>query len=193
MIHDLDDTLRELLVRAVPIDPLLVDINFAMPGKDWAAAISKPTVNLFLYDIRENADLRSNERLLTRTGATGTETRPPARVDLTYLVSAWTSDVGDEHKLLGDVLRALLAHPVLPTEVLKGTMATQAYPLRAWIALPERTPNVWDFWGGLDGRLKAGLSYVVTAAVQTAAPADVGLVTEKVLKLQLGAQRSGGG
>ena len=63
MIHDLDETLRELLVTTVPIDPLAVDITFTMPGKDWATAITKPTVSLFLYDIRENAELRGNERL----------------------------------------------------------------------------------------------------------------------------------
>ncbi|HEX6362818.1 MAG TPA: DUF4255 domain-containing protein [Albitalea sp.] len=190
MIQDLDETLRELLVRTVPIDPAAVDITFTMPGKDWAAAITKPTVNLFLYDIRENAELRSNQRQLARSGATGVETLSPARVDLAYLVSAWTSDVADEHRLLGDVLRALLSRPVLPQDVLQGAMAAQAYPLRAWIAQPERTPNVWDFWGGLDGRLKAALSYVVTLAVETAAPFEVELVTQKVLKLQLGA---GGG
>jgi hypothetical protein len=193
VIHDLDETLRELLVTTVPIDPLAVDITFTMPGKDWATAITKPTVNLFLYDIRENAELRGNERLLARSGATGVETRAPARVDLAYLVSVWTSDVADEHRLLGNVLRALLSRPVIPQEVLKGTMTTQSYPLRAWIAQAERTPNVWDFWGGLDGRLKAALSYVVTVAVEAAAPAEYGLVTEKVLKLQLGVPGSASG
>lgn len=190
MIQDLDDTLRELLVRTVPIDPVAVDITFTMPGKDWAAAIAKPTINLFLYDIRENAELRSSERHLARAGANGVETLSPARVDLAYLVSAWATDTGDEHKLLGDVLRALLSRPVIPQEVLKGAMIAQAYPLRAWIAQSQRTPNAWDFWGGLDGRLKAALSYVVTVAVESAAPVEVGLVTEKVLKLQPSAQRS---
>jgi Pvc16 N-terminal domain len=190
MIQDLDETLRELLIRAVPIDPALIDISFAMPGKDWLTApASKPTINLFLYDIRENAELRSNERYLARSGATGTESRSPARVDLSYLISAWASDVSDEHKLLGEVLRALLSRPLIPPEVLKGAMTGQAYPLRAWIAQAERTPNIWDFWGGLDGRLKAALSYVVTMAVETAAPFEVNLVTEKVLKLQPNAQQ----
>lgn len=192
MIHDLDDTLRELLMRTVPIDPTAIDIVFTMPGKDWAAALTRPTVNLFLYDIRENAELRSSERHLTRSGATGTETVSPARVDLSYLVSAWTTDVADEHKLLGDVLRALLGRPVIPQDVLKGAMTAQSYPLRAWIAQSERTPNVWDFWGGLDGRLKATLSYVVTLAVERAAPLEVDLVTQKILKLEPLAGSGGG-
>lgn len=183
MINDLDETLRALLVQAVPLDPALVDIGFDMPGKDWAAALTKPAVNLFLYDIRENHELRSNERFIARNPGAASESLAPARVDLTYLVSAWATDVDDEHKLLGNVLRALLANPMLPPAVLKGTMATQTYPLRAWIAQPERTPNVWDFWGWLDWRLKPGISYVVTMALETAQPAEVDLVTEKVLRI----------
>jgi hypothetical protein len=183
VIDDLDDSLRELLIQSVPLDPASVDIGFDMPGKDWAAALTKPAVNLFLYDIRENHDLRSNERFITRNPTSASEARAPARMDLTYLVSAWAAQMDDEHKLLGNVLRALLANPLLPTAVLKGTMAGQPYPLHAWIAQPERTPNAWDFWGGLDGRLKAGISYVVTVALETAQPVEVELVTEKVLKI----------
>jgi hypothetical protein len=148
--------------------------------------VSKPTINIFLYDIRENHELRSNERYLSRSGASGTETRAPARVDVTYLISVWTTDVSDEHRLLGGLLTTLLRYPVLPKEVMKGSMASQSFPLRAWIAQPDRTPNVWDFWGGLDGRLKAGISYVVTLAVSPFEAEEVGLVTEKVLKLTLG-------
>jgi hypothetical protein len=181
MIHDLDDTLKELLVQKVPIDATKVDIKFEMPDKEWAKGVPKPTINLFLYDIRENHELRSNERYLSREGANGSVTRAPARVDLTYLITAWTSDVVDEHKLLGDLLKTLLRYPILPAEVLKGQIVNQSLPLRAWIAQPDRTPNVWDFWGALDGRLKAGISYVVTLAVEPFPPEAVGLVTEKVL------------
>ena len=63
-------------------------------------------------------------------------------------------------------------------------MQTQPLPLQAWIAQPERTPNAWDFWSSLDGRIKAGLSYVVTASLEPYPLEELGLVTEKVLKLQ---------
>lgn len=183
MIHDLDDTLKELLLRKVPLDPAAVDINFEMPTKDWVAAIQRPTVNLYLYDLRENLDLRSNERTLDRRGPLASEQRAPVRVDLTYLVTAWTSDIGDEHQLLGNLLGTLLRYPLLPPEVLRGAMREQPLPLRAWIAQPERTPNAWDFWGSLDGRLKAGISYVVTAAWQPYAPLERTLATESVVHL----------
>jgi hypothetical protein len=186
VIQDLDDTIKELLITKGLIDTAAVDIKFEVPTKEWAAGVSKPTINVFLYDIRENHELRSNERYLSRSGASGMETRAPARVDVTYFISVWTSDVSDEHRLLGGLLTSLLQHPVLPPEMLKGAMANQFFPLHAWIAQPDRTPNVWEFWQGLDGRLKAGISYVVTLAVSPFAGEEVGLVTEKVLKLKAG-------
>jgi hypothetical protein len=184
MFHDLDATLKELLVQKVPIDVTAVDVRFEMPTKEWADGVTRPTVDLFLYDIRENHDLRSSERQLSRQGAVGIEMRSPPRVDATYLVSVWTSDVADEHRLLGSLLKTLLGHPVLPEEVLKGGMANQPFPLRGWIAQPDRTPNAWDFWGALDGRLKAGLSYVITVAIDAFKTTEFGLVTEKVVRLE---------
>lgn len=187
MIHDLDDTIRTLLIQKVPIDIKAIDITFDMPTKEWAGSVLKPTVNICLYDVRENHELRSNERYLSRNGAVGTEDREPVRIDLTYFMSIWTppgtAAVQEEHKLLGNILLALLRNPVLSPELLQGAMAAQPYPLRAWIAQPERTPNAWDFWGGFDGRMKAGISYVVTMALSPLVPEPVGLVTEKILKL----------
>jgi hypothetical protein len=185
MIQDLDDTLKELLVQKVPLDPNAINIKFEVPNKDdWNPKPTKPTINCFLYDIRENQELRSNERYLTRNGTTGTEEIAPTRIDLSYLITVWTTDVADEHQLLGNILKTLLSYPVLPKEVLKGQIVNQSLPLRAWVSQPERTPNAWDFWGALDGRMKAGISYMVTIAVEPFALVEVRLVTEKVLKVE---------
>jgi hypothetical protein len=186
MIEDLDATLKELLVQKVPINPTLVEIDFELPGKDWSNSLTKPAINLYLYDVRENHELRSNERYRTRTGDFVNEPPPPARVDFSYIISAWASEVVDEHRLLGRVLGTLLRYPSLPTEVLKGSMQAQPFPLRAWISQPERTPNAWDFWGNLDGRLKAGISFVVTLAIETGDAPDIRIVTERVINLKLG-------
>ncbi len=187
MIQDLDETLKQLLVQKASIKA--ESINFEMPFKDGGGAFPPPTINLFLYDLRENHELRSNERFLSRNfengKVNGNETRAPIFIDLTYMITAWMSDASEEHKFLGLILKTLLQFPVLPKEVLQGEIAKQTRPLRAWIAQPEKTPNVWDFWGAMDGRLKAGISYVVTLAVEPFPPEAVGLVTEKVLTFEL--------
>jgi hypothetical protein len=183
MFQDLDNTLRELLKQKVPIDETQIDIKFELPNQDWESKLQKATINLFLYDIRENLELRSNERFLTRNGATGTETIAPVRMDLSYMITVWTKEIADEHRLLGSLLKTLLRYPTVPTEVLQGEM-NQSLPLRAWVTQPEKTPNIWDFWSSLDGRLKAGLSYMVIVPVQPFTPVEVPLVTEKVITLE---------
>ncbi|MEB3180876.1 MAG: DUF4255 domain-containing protein [Nostocaceae cyanobacterium] len=184
MIQDLDETLKELLIQKMPRASVDYDIQFDRPNQEWEGKLGlKPTINLFLYDIRENLVLRNNDRYLTRNGATGMETVAPIRMDLTYLVTVWAQKVADEHRLLGEVMKTLLGYPTLPAEVLKGEMANQSLPLRTWVALPDETPKTWDFWGANEWRLKPGINYRVTLAVESS-PLEVGLVTEKIIQLQ---------
>ena len=176
MINDVDDTLKELLATKTPLDPGAIEITFERPDKQWSAGVSKPTVNLFLYDVRENHELRDQQRFVTRNGDAGAETPPPVRVDLTYVITAWTSEVSDEHQLLGRILTTLLRFPLLPADVLKGSMQNQAFPLRAWIAQPERMPNPWEFWGHVDHGMKASLCFVLTTSLQPGGATPVQLV-----------------
>ncbi len=188
MIHDFDETLKALLIQKVPIDSTAIDIQFDRPDPDWETKLTKPTINCFLYDIRENQELRSNERYLSRNGETGTQRKAPTRINLNYFITVWAiaedTKTAEEHRLLGRILKTLLSHPILPTEVLQGEMQQQPLPLRAWIAQPESTPNAWDFWGAMDGRIKAGISYGVTVAVEPFSPVEVDLVTETVLTIE---------
>jgi hypothetical protein len=177
--------LKELLVQMVPIDTSAIDIKFDMPNKEWSAQVSKPTINLFLFDVRENHELRSNQRFVTRDDKASTERRAPVRVDLTYLITAWTADMADEHQLLGRVLSALLQFPVLPDEVLKGTMQAQPLPLQAWIAQPERMPNPWEFWGHMDHGMKAALNFVLTTSLEPFATTSSSFVKQTVTHVNL--------
>ena len=191
MIQDLDDTLKALLVREARLEPGEVDIKFDMPSPDWSGRLSRPTVNLYLYDVRENLELRSNDLYLTRNEerTAGTQRRAPTRVDLSYMISVWAEFISDEHRLLGQILTALLSHPLLPDDVLMGAMRNQPFPVRAWIAQPERIPNAWDFWGHVEHRMKSGLSYVVTASFEPFEAEEVRLVTERQVNLKQGAVR----
>jgi hypothetical protein len=184
VIQDVDATLKELLVRKVPLDAAAIDVRFEVPTKEWSATVTRPTVNLFLYDVRENLELRSNERFVTRNDdRSGSESRAPVRVDFCYMITAWTTDVADEHQLLGRLLMGLLRFPVVPADVLKGTLISQPLPMRAWLAQPERTPNPCDFWGNVEHRMKASLNFVLTVALQPFADGDVELATSTIVKV----------
>jgi uncharacterized protein DUF4255 len=188
VIQDLDDTLKALLVQEVPLDPADIAITFEMPTHEWSSKLdpARPTINLYLYDIRENVELRTSDRFLTTADDGSTVRQPvPVRIDFAYLISAWSKDIADEHRLLGQILAALLRFPELPSEVLQGSMQTQPYPLHAWIARPERLPNPWDFWGHVENRMKSALSYILTAAIQPFATEAVKIVKQPVTHVSL--------
>jgi hypothetical protein len=183
VIQDVDAALKELLVRNMPLDTSVIDVNFQMPNRDWAAKLSRLTLNLYLYDVRENVELSNGQQFLTRANDSPAVRRMPVRVDLTYLISAWATEIADEHQLLGSVLTTLLRFPLLPLDVLRGSLQDQPFPIQAWIGRPEHTKNPWDLWGNVDHRMKAALSYVVTAAFQPYPAERVQLVTQSVVNI----------
>ena len=89
--------------------------------------------------------------------------RPPLRVEASYAVTAWTRAVEDEHRLLSQVLAVLYAYPILPDDVLAGTLAngTQPFPLDDARSRRDAREDKADFWTSIGGQYKASLDYVV--------------------------------
>src|SRR5213080_4602932 len=121
MLSVVDDALRHI-VRS-HVDQAGVDVVFDAPTKDWAARRNAPTVNVYLYDVRE--DLRRRQRgLLNEYGPNGAVTArhmPPRHIKLSYLVSAWTQRPEDEHRLLSSLLLGLLRYEAIPEHALSGS------------------------------------------------------------------------
>ena len=193
MIDDLDRTLEELLKRGLPTDLVSqVAISFAAPDDQFPpSSVTLPAVDLFLYDVRENRELRSAEWRVERRGDTATRVPPPVRVDCSYLVTAWanassTTPARDEHRLLGEVMKVLLRHEVLPAEVLQGSLRGQEPPLPASTLQPGRLQSLGELWQALGGKPKAALSYTVTIGISPIAPVEAGpRVREKVFDITL--------
>jgi len=193
MINDLDETLAVLLKRELPKGLAeQVHVSFGAPDDQFPpSSVTLPAIDLFLYDIRENLELRSNEVYLDRhMDGTATRTMAPVRIDASYLITAWPSQSvadpsEDEHRLLGEVIRALLRYRTLPEEVLQGSLLDQDLPLPVIPLQPGRLQSLGEFWQALGGKPKAALNYTVTLAVDAAQPEVVGLVTEKVLEFRM--------
>src|SRR5207249_3314208 len=58
MIHEIDEALRTL-VRRDAVNGTDVEVLFDAPTKDWAARRNAPTVDIYLYDIREDMKWRA--------------------------------------------------------------------------------------------------------------------------------------
>src|SRR5689334_2531694 len=101
MIHEVDEAIRRLLADGdVPGEQ--GELAFDAPTTDWTSRRNAPTVNVFLYDIREDLSRRKSGELEVH-GDDGVLVgwRGAARwFELSYLVTAWTNRAQDEHRLL---------------------------------------------------------------------------------------------
>ena len=182
MLHLLDETLEAFLRSVVPLPARDVDIAFEAPDGEWSAALSsKPTVDLYLWDVRPNlSDREWGDVIVEESDGRRFRRDPLPRVDCRYLVTAWTSEVRDEHSLLGDVLAALLLHPVIEVEHLQGVF-TDVRPLPTLKLRSGDGSENSDFWSALGGQLKPGLDLVVTVTVDAALRSAAGPPAEQII------------
>jgi len=171
MIQEVDAAL-EALVRRDVLNGSRVEVVFDAPTKEWVARRNAPTINLYLYDIREDLSRRQVSRVPFRDAATSyvAEHRlPPRRFRLSYLVTAWTQRPEDEHRLLAACLTTLVRNEIIPLDLTAGSLAASDYPVILSVALPlpaER--SIADVWSALGGELKPSLDLTAIAPLDTA-------------------------
>lgn len=182
MLNDLDDTIREVLIREGGFDPNR--ISFETPDREWSAEVYQPTLNCYLFDIHERRLFREEGWQIEQRGQAGARRRlPPIYFELTYLITAWTQrgNIRDEHYLLWRALTTLVRFPLLkeckgkaPDDLsaeplqacLQGSLIAYPWPIYTSIAQVEgvlKSPG--EFWTALENQLKPSLSYVVTVAL----------------------------
>jgi hypothetical protein len=179
VLDDLDRTLRALLGAELPDLPP-DHVHFDAPGADFTPTV--PAVDLFLYDVRENRELRDNDWQLDRPGnGQVRKQRAPRRVDCSYLVTAWAGDPASEHLLLGQVLTGLLRNPVIGGDVPLGALAGQHLPLT--ILEPSHLQGIGEFWQAMGNKPRAAMNLTVTVAVSTSTPVTAPEVRVPVIRV----------
>jgi hypothetical protein len=172
VIHEFDAALTRLLQVEFG-KPLPFDVSFAVPNHEFAPVSSeRATLNCYLYEVAEDRALRNLEPFHRPAGGGIVRTeRPPARVRLSYCLTAWSPaarDGGrdpalDEHALLGAVMMALLRHPTLPATVLEGGLAgTEPIPTAFIVSEGLKSR---DFWNAVGGTLRPALEYTATISM----------------------------
>ncbi len=191
MISDVDKTIEKLMQFELGA-PLPFDISFVLPDKEFApVSESRHTLNCYLYDISEDRELRSNEQQQIHRGDGIVEKKPPpARIRLSYCLTAWspakaTSGIEpalDEHKLLSQVLVALFKYPLLPPGVLQGRLKEQEIPIPTTIAMPDGIKNPGDFWNAIGGQLRPSLDFRLTIALEYKKSTTAAEVSSKMIQ-----------
>jgi hypothetical protein len=172
MIQDLSLTLQAILTDqslATQFPELhSAAITFDRPDDGFKPA--QTTIDLFLFDVRENTELRSNEPKITRMNGQAVIQPGPLRVACTYLITAWpvggTDLVLQEHRLLAQVLQVLSMYPAIPAAFLKGQMVGQEPVLPMMATHPEEPKNPAEFWAAIGNKMRASITVTVTIGMQ---------------------------
>ncbi|MEU6369506.1 DUF4255 domain-containing protein [Streptomyces sp. NPDC046931] len=165
MIHEVDEVLKNLLGGGA-LAGSGIDVAFAAPTRDWAARRNTPTINAYLYDIREDVGRRQRGHLpvLDEREVIVKRRQPPRWFRLSYLVTAWTKQPQDEHRLLSAVLATLIPRELVPPTELPGALGAlgMAVPLSV-AGVQTESRSLAEIWSALGGELKPSLDVVVTA------------------------------
>jgi hypothetical protein len=179
MIRDLSETLQAILD-----DPKLgkeksfkklveAQVAFERPSEQFNP--SQTTLDLFLFDIRENVLLRDKEPVVERLKGKAVIRRPPMRVDCSYLLTAWAAGgtgpelVLEEHDLLGRAMQVLARYPTIPEKFLRGSLKQQGRPVPLSVGGTNRDEmkDPADFWSALGNKLRPALIVTATLELQT--------------------------
>jgi hypothetical protein len=184
VLPDLNKTLEKVLIQRGNITPNQIDISFEQPNGQWSARLSRPTLSLWCFDLRENVKLRGMDMTTTRENGQGRRTFGPRRIDLTYLVTAWASKVEDEHQLLWRSLAALKRVPSLDPHDCEGMMRYQTHDVPLLVADTSNTNiNLVDLWGVLDNQMRLGFMLTATVDLDVELSIEAPLVLEATIRL----------
>jgi Pvc16 N-terminal domain len=157
MFELLDKTLSAMLTESRPgvALPQLsnVHVSFLTPEKTYN--FQQDNINLYLYETRENRELRSAAPIFESRGGLSVRRRPPLRVDCAYLVTAWSmltqdAKVEAEHRLLGYAFNWLSRFPVVPDFYLQqGGLVGQVFEPPTLVAQLDTVKNAGEFWVSL--------------------------------------------
>lgn len=166
MIADLDQSIKQLLVSDLPIKNGEIDVKFDLPNREWSNKLTKPTVNFFLYDVRENTSLRRAQFDPAGNGNARDELarmkKAPHRIDCLYMLTTWAAEPEDEHRLLTRVLMSLFRYPVLPDHFLVGTLREPRFPIQTYVARHDKLTNPAEVWSALDNEMRPSIAYTTT-------------------------------
>jgi hypothetical protein len=164
------------------IDPLDVDVRFDVPSEEHVNALTRPTVNLFLFEVTENTDKREGAPVTTLHHGRAERRMPPRRIDLYYMVSVLTDDVEDEHALLWRVMATLMKYEEFPIELLPDALRSLSPPLVARLATKDERRDLLDLWNALGSPPHPALCYIVTAPMDLARSIELPLVLTHTMR-----------
>ncbi len=191
MISHIDETIENILREELPETEY--EINFDIPNKEWLNKISgtKPIINVYLYDVHENLQLKSNEWEIKKS-ADGTYKKipPDVRLDLYYVITVWspatTEAVLEEHHIMSIIYAKLFEFTKIPRKYfpseLKRISPTPEIPISVASKDSFKEQGIGQFWSTLEQPWKPAVYLTVTAPISIQKHIKGKVVSTKILE-----------
>lgn len=139
------ESLRNLLVGEMALHPQ-VDVTILAPDENTGGR----RINLFLYKIRENPELKNNDWQVHRGDPTQLAP-PPLSLNLFYLMTSYAQNdqlTGNSmaHEILGDAMRVYYENPIVPDAYLAPGLIDAQEQIKIMLNSLnlEELSNVWN-------------------------------------------------
>lgn len=150
------------------------EVNVSLMSPSLINDLSMPTLNLYLFSLVENRNLRRPAAEKMFADGKFVFTRPPLKLDCSYLVTAWSPDNGDkgilaEQKLISEALTRLYAFPEIAVTQFKPPLE-QPCAIPTSVALPEKNRELEGLWRSLNITPKPAFIYTLTISLPIPLP-----------------------
>ena len=177
LLEHIDEGLEALFRARLPLSAPDVDVSFEAPDREWSATLTRPTVNVGLWDIRRSSErAKSGIQTVVRDGVRVHQPAFPV-VELRYVVTAWTADIRDERVLLSGLTRVLLATGSIPGDFLSPTVSHLEDPT---LLMARAGEEHMDVFKALEGKVKPGLNIIVTTEFDSGVGIEAGPPTTSI-------------
>jgi Pvc16 N-terminal domain/Carboxypeptidase regulatory-like domain len=168
-------------------------VSFDRPAEDHAKPGTGTTVNAFLFDVREETTLRSNELSFERSNGKVTVERAPFFVTCSYLITVWVADTDadlqTQQKHLGQLMGILASQfeiPVPYTDVKADLKKSVRVPAR--LSSVDEKGGLSEFWSALGIKIRPSFVLKATVALHPSYP-DEPIPEAKSLSLGIGVDK----
>lgn len=191
MIADVQQALRDLIYTEAQLPRDAIDVRFAAPTSAWVSGLTRPTLNFFLHDLRENTALRTMEFTHAPTPGGVQRHLAPRRMDLRFLVTvffkAQLDELGrDEWNVLWRVLAALLRQSEWEDRYVPAEVRRMDLGILGQVTQGDTLQTVFT---SLGLSLRPHLQYTVTVPLDLNVEGFSPLVLERDLSVRGGPNR----
>ncbi len=185
-------TLAEILAGGTSLTST-EQIDFSHPSNRREEGTS-PTLNLYVYDIRESKQIQHSGRQVERKLSGALQpvnvNWSPSWFDVAMLLTAWDRTALGEHHLISEALTLLLRHRSLQEEFLVPEL--RGYGNLSMTVALDPPIEIGSLWSALSIPLRPALYLTITIPVEPQAT-PVPMVWERIINLQNQDRRNGNG